>query len=103
MDWKSKRSTQVLDSSTAECVSLVVVGKENAWLKDVLKELEIFAVNKPTVVMNNTVVIALSGQGTTFVVFRVTIMGGRDIATLVYRVSGSCERTTGSGDGHACY
>jgi hypothetical protein len=76
MDWKSKRSTQVLDSSTAECVSLVVVGKENAWLRDVLKELEIFAVNKPTVVMNNTVVIALSGQGTTFVVFRDTIIGG---------------------------
>ena len=100
MDWKSKRSTQVLDSSTAECVSLVVVGKENAWLRDVLKELEIFAVNKPTVVMNNTVVIALSDRGPRSLFFVTQSLGGRDLATLVYR---ACERTTGSGEGHACY
>ena len=87
----------------AECVSLVVGGKENAWLRDVLKEFEIFAVNKPTVVMNNTVVIAVSGRGPRSLFFVTQSLGGRDLATLVYRVSGPCERTTGSGDGHACY
>ena len=67
IDWKSKRSTRVLDSSTdAECASLVVFGKENAWLRDVLKELGIFAVNQPTFVQeDNTAAIALSGQGPT--------------------------------------
>ena len=67
IDWKSKRSTRVLGSSTdAECASLVVFEKENAWLRDVLKELGIFAVNKPTVVNeDNTAAIALSGQGPT--------------------------------------
>jgi hypothetical protein len=67
IDWKSKKSTRVLDSSTdAECASLVIFGKENAWLRDVLKELGIFAVNKPTVVSeDNTAAIALSGQGPT--------------------------------------
>ena len=67
IDWKSKRSTRVLDSSTdAECASLVVFGKENAWLRDVLKELGIFAVNAPTLVReDNTAAIALSGQGPT--------------------------------------
>jgi hypothetical protein len=45
---------------------LVIFGKENAWLRDVLKELGIFAVNKPTVVSeDNTAAIALSGQGPT--------------------------------------
>jgi hypothetical protein len=67
IDWKSKKSTRVLDSSTdAECASLVIFGKENAWLRDVLKELGIFSVNKPTVVQeDNTAAIALSGQGPT--------------------------------------
>ncbi len=67
IDWKSKRSTRVLDSSTdAECASLVVFGKENAWLRDILKELGIFVVNQPTVVQeDNTAAIALSGQGPT--------------------------------------
>jgi hypothetical protein len=67
IDWKSKRSTRVLDSSTdAECASLVVFGKENAWLRDVLKELGIFPVNVPSDVNeDNTAAIALSGQGPT--------------------------------------
>ena len=38
VDWNSKTSTRVLDSSTdAECCSLVAFGKENAWLRDLLK------------------------------------------------------------------
>ena len=67
IDWKSKRSTRVLDSSTdAECASLVVFGKENAWLRDFLKELTIFEINTPTEVgEDNTAAIALSGQGPT--------------------------------------
>ena len=67
IDWKSKKSTRVLDSSTdAECASLVVFGKENTWMRDVLTELGIFEVNAPTVVgEDNTAAIALSGQGPT--------------------------------------
>ena len=67
IDWKSKTSTRVLDSSTdAECCSLVMFGKENSWLRDLLKELGIFMVNKPTPVQeDNTAAIALSGQGPT--------------------------------------
>jgi len=49
IDWKSKTSTRVLDSSTdAECCSLVMFGKENSWVRDFLKELGTFVVNKPT-------------------------------------------------------
>jgi len=67
IDWKSKTSTRVLDSSTdADCCSLVMFGKENSWLRDLLKELGIFMVNKPTPVQeDNTAAIALSGQGPT--------------------------------------
>ena len=67
IDWKSKTSTRVLNSSTdAECCSLVMFGKENSWLRDLLKELGIFMVNKPTPVQeDNTAAIALSGQGPT--------------------------------------
>ena len=67
IDWNSKTSTRVLDSSTdAECCSLVVFGKENAWLRDLLKELGIFEVSSPTPVQeDNTSAIALSGQGPT--------------------------------------
>lgn len=67
IDWNSKMSTRVLDSSTdAECCSLVQFGKENAWLRGLLKELGIFKVNKPTIVLeDNTSSIALSGQGPT--------------------------------------
>lgn len=67
VDWNSKMSTRILDSSTdAECCSLVVFGKENMWLRDLLKELGIFKVNSPTIVLeDNTAAIALSGQGPT--------------------------------------
>ena len=67
VDWNSKTSTRVLDSSTdAECCSLVAFGKENAWLRDLLKELGIFKVDLPTPVQeDNTAAIALSGQGPT--------------------------------------
>ena len=67
VDWNSKTSTRVLDSSTdAECCSLVTFGKENAWIRDLLKELGIFRVDHPTPVQeDNTAAIALSGQGPT--------------------------------------
>ena len=67
VDWSSKSSTRILDSSTdAECCSLVAFGKENSWLRDLLKELGIFKVNSPTPVQeDNTAAIALSGQGPT--------------------------------------
>ena len=65
--WNSKTSTRVLDSSTdAECCSLVAFGKENAWVRGILRELGIFKLNKPTLVLeDNTAAIALSGQGPT--------------------------------------
>lgn len=67
VDWNSKCSTRVLDSSTdAECCSLVMFGKENSWVRSLLKEIGIFRVNHPTVVLeDNTAAIALSGQGPT--------------------------------------
>ena len=67
VDWNSKTSTRVLDSSTdAECCSLVAFGKENAWVRGILRELGIFKLNKPTLVLeDNTAAIALSGQGPT--------------------------------------
>jgi hypothetical protein len=67
VDWNSKTSTRVLDSSTdAECSSLVAFGKENAWVRGILRELGIFKLNKPTLVLeDNTAAIALSGQGPT--------------------------------------
>ena len=67
VDWNCKISTRVLDSSTdAECCSLVVFSKENTWLRDLLRELGIFRVNVPTVVLeDNTAAISLSGQGPT--------------------------------------
>jgi len=67
VDWSSKTSTRVLDSSTdAECCSLVAFGKENAWVRGILRELGIFKLNKPTLVLeDNTAAIALSGQGPT--------------------------------------
>ena len=67
VDWNSKTSSRVLDSSTdAECCSLVAFGKENAWLRDLLKELGIFKVDLPTPVQeDNTAAIALSRQGPT--------------------------------------
>ena len=60
-------STRVLDSSTdAKCCSLVAFGKENAWVRGILRELGIFKLNKPTLVLeDNTAAIALSGQGPT--------------------------------------
>jgi len=67
IDWKSKTSTRVLDLSTdAEYCSLVAFGKENTWLRELLKELGIFVVDKPTPVQEDkTAAIALSGQGPT--------------------------------------
>ena len=67
VDWNVKTSTRVLDSSTdAECCSLVAFSKENTWLRELLRELGIFQVNRPTLVMeDNTSAIALSGQGPT--------------------------------------
>ena len=67
VDWNSKTSTRVLDSSTdAECCSLVAFGKENAWVRGILRELGIFKLNKPTLVLeDNTAAIVLSGQGPT--------------------------------------
>ena len=41
-------------------------GKENAWVRGILRELGIFKLNKPTLVLeDNTAAIALSGQGPT--------------------------------------
>jgi hypothetical protein len=56
--------TGQFDSSTdAECASLVQFSHANSWLRDWLKEIGFFAVNKATPVLeDNTSAIALSGH-----------------------------------------
>ena len=62
--YDSKLSTRVLSSSTdAECAALVLFGKENAWLRDLLNEMKIFVIQGPTVVdEDNSAAITLSSK-----------------------------------------
>ena len=64
VDYNTKLSTRVLSSSTdAECASLVLFGKENAWLRDLLVEMGIFTLSGPTVVdEDNSAAITLSAK-----------------------------------------
>jgi hypothetical protein len=63
--YSMKTGTRNFDSSTdAECGSLVLFSHANSWLRDWLKEIGFFTVNKPTTVLeDNTSTIALSGHG----------------------------------------
>ena len=63
IDYSTKTSTRVLDSSTdAECTALVNFSHANSWLRDFLKETELFEVNQPTQVLeDNTSATALCG------------------------------------------
>jgi hypothetical protein len=65
VDYSTKVSTRVLDSSTdAECSSLVLVGRANTWWRDILKEIGLFQLNDPTLVKeDNTSAIALTAHG----------------------------------------
>ena len=65
VEYDTKKSTRVLDSSTdAECTALVLLGHSNAWWRDFLKEMGLFAVNVPTSVKeDNTSAIILTGHG----------------------------------------
>src|SRR5262249_8922176 len=63
--WTSAVSTRVLTSSTeAECHGLVQTGKENAWMRDFLRELDLFSQIPPTIVsQDNKSAISLSVGG----------------------------------------
>jgi hypothetical protein len=65
VDYSTKVSTRVLDSSTdAECTSLVLFSHANSWWRDFLKEIGLFMVNEPTLVQeDNTSAIALANHG----------------------------------------
>ena len=48
MSWTSAVSSRILTSSTeAECHGLVQTGKENAWMRDFLRELGLFPPSLP--------------------------------------------------------
>ena len=64
VSWCSENTTRVMTSSTeAECRGLVQIGKENQWYRQFHQELNLFSVEKPTIVYeDNSASIMLSSD-----------------------------------------